>query len=82
MQQKQNQRQVVVMNLLQAGLDERLGADAGTTCSGSMCHGIKSLPSNQEVFSPVADNTVCRMLMSMANACNYEIDLVDIFQAF
>jgi hypothetical protein len=35
-----------------------------------------------EVFSPVAHNTICRMLLSMANACDFEIDLVDVCQAF
>ena len=35
-----------------------------------------------EVFSPVAHNTMCRMLLSMANACDFEIDLVDVCQAF
>jgi hypothetical protein len=35
-----------------------------------------------EVFSPVAHNTICRMLLSMANACDYEVDLVDVCQAF
>ena len=35
-----------------------------------------------EVFSPVAHNTICRMLLSMACACDYEIDLVDVCQAF
>ncbi len=27
-----------------------------------------------EVFSPVAHNTICRMLLSMATACDFEID--------
>jgi len=35
-----------------------------------------------EVFSPVAHNTICRMLMSMATACDFEVDLVDVCQAF
>ena len=35
-----------------------------------------------EVFSPVAHNTICRMLLSMAAACDFEIDLVDVCQAF
>ena len=35
-----------------------------------------------EVFSPVAHNTICRMLLSMATACDFEIDLVDVCQAF
>ena len=35
-----------------------------------------------EVFSPVAHNTICRMLLSMACACDYEVDLVDVCQAF
>jgi hypothetical protein len=35
-----------------------------------------------EVFSPVAHNTICRMLLSMANACDFEVDLVDVCQAF
>ena len=35
-----------------------------------------------EVFSPVAHNTMCRMLLSMANACDFEVDLVDVCQAF
>ncbi len=35
-----------------------------------------------EVFSPVAHNTICRMLLSMATACDFEINLVDVCQAF
>ena len=35
-----------------------------------------------EVFSPVAHNTICRMLLSMACACDFEVDLVDVCQAF
>ena len=35
-----------------------------------------------EVFSPVAHNTICRMLLSMGNTCDFEIDLVDVCQAF
>ena len=35
-----------------------------------------------EVFAPVAHNTICRMLLSMACACDFEIDLVDVCQAF
>ncbi len=35
-----------------------------------------------EVFSPVAHNTICRMLLSMATACDFEVDLVDVCQAF
>ena len=35
-----------------------------------------------EVFSPVAHNTICRMLLSMANACDFYVDLVDVCQAF
>jgi hypothetical protein len=30
-----------------------------------------------EVFSLVAHNTICRMLLSMATACDFEVDLVD-----
>ena len=35
-----------------------------------------------EVFSLVAHNTICRMLLSMANACDFEVHLVDVCQAF
>ena len=35
-----------------------------------------------EVFSPVAHNTICCMLLSMANACDFHVDLVDVCQAF
>jgi hypothetical protein len=35
-----------------------------------------------EIFAPVAHNTLARMLFSIANACDFEIDLVDICQAF
>ena len=35
-----------------------------------------------EVFSPVAHNTICRMILSMAAACDFEVDLVDVCQAF
>jgi hypothetical protein len=35
-----------------------------------------------EVFSPVAHNTIARILMSIANACDLECDVVDVCQAF
>ena len=35
-----------------------------------------------EVFSPVAHNTIARMLLSIATACDLEVDLVDVCQAF
>ncbi len=35
-----------------------------------------------EVFSPVAHNTIARILMSIANECDLECDVVDVCQAF
>ena len=35
-----------------------------------------------EVYSPVAHNTKCYMLLFMANVCNFEIELIDVCQAF
>jgi len=35
-----------------------------------------------EVFSPVAHNTIARLLLSIATACDLECDVVDVCQAF